>query len=307
MKAKIIIALVVLSLIATLCTLCACNKTSTAPQEETPNINIPISGNIEGIDIAVFPEVETSYKNLEIYCQEVSKRLQRDENFISEDEWEVISQNWDDDLYRHNRYFTSFNGLYESLSGYYFPVVFRDKEMLVLWYTSESGSLLFKKLHGYGDFGGNYGGQVHYDGEEEKVISSTVDYTLTYNQETGEVKYWSFGIAEHTFTGIPKNSLYVGYSEIEGHLFRYDTDVYQLNYKVSAAYTEEVYIACIAHDVEYVIDADYRAASDPWSQPLFLMKDGSIKVYVHWEGDISAPADDPCHLVAPYHEGGIGV
>lgn len=301
MKKTLTIAIILIIIAAVFC---SCGKASNPPQENTGNIN---SGNVEEVDISLFPEVETSYENLDVYRKEVSKRLQKDEGFISEDEWEVISQNWDDDLYRHKRYFTSFNSLYESLSGYYFPVVFRDEEMLVLWYTSESGSLLFEKLHGYGDFGGNYGGQVHYDGEDEKVLSTKIDYTLTYNQETGEVKYWSFGIAEHTFTGIPANSLYCGYSEIEGHLFRHGTDVYELNSRLNSDGEHEVYTACIAHDVEYVIDADYRAASDPWSQPLFLMKDGTVKVYVRWEGDNSAPADDPCHLVPPYSEGGIRI
>lgn len=297
---KIIILAITLILLASLC---GCGNSTNDPVSDN-NTSTPVT---EEIDLSIFPEVETSSEDgLDLYRKKVSSRLEsleEDESFITDEEWEAISNEWGGDLYRHNAYFTSFDSLYEETSKYYYPVVFRDGDALILWYTTESGSVLLEEVYGYWN-DSNYVGKLHSDSEEEEWIYSKTDSALTYSKETGTVTVWEFGEVYETLTGIPQDSVYCGFSRFEGYIFRSGTDVYSLDVNTWDA---DGTVSCIAHNVKYVIDADYRASSDPWSQPLFIMADGSVKVYVSWEGDADAPADDASHLVPPYHEGGIGV
>lgn len=308
MKKFSIILVITLILAAALC---GCGNSTNDPVSDD-STSTPVT---EEINLSIFPEVETSSEDgLDLYRKEVSSRLEslkEDESFITDEEWEAISNDWGGDLYRHDSFFTSFDSLYEETSKYYYPVVFRDGDALILWYTTESGSVLLEEVYGYWN-DSNYVGKLHSDSEEEEWIYSKPDAALTYSEKTGIVTVWQFGESIDEYTGIPQGSIYCGYSNFEGYIFRSGTDVYCIN--TEKVYNEEtetleevVYTACIAHNVKYVIDADYRASSDPWSQPLFIMTDGSVKVYVSWEGDADAPADDASHLVPPYHEGGIGV
>ena len=128
----------------------------------------------------------------------------------------------------------------------------------------------------------------------QKVYNSHA-VVITYNSESCIAQKWEFGKAVVS-TQLPKGAAYCGYSAFEGFIFRSGSDVYSLK-------DNDGKPTVIAHNVKYVIDTEYRCGSDPWSQPLFLMEDGTIKVYISWEGDMNAPADDECHLVEPYHEG----
>lgn len=289
----ILILVIILSIFA------GCGKSNSKPNADD------ITDTGEEIDISIFPELDTSSeKGLELYRKEVEKRLSdlgEDDTFITDKEWEAISgSEWLTDCkYNHNTYFTTFSELYEETSAYYYPVVFRDGSQLILWYTSESGSLIFEKITGMGSIGSNYGGEVHYNDSDEDVISSKTNYTTTYVQETGEVKVYEFGKQTDSYS-VPKNSVYCGFSYFEGYIFRNGTDVYSLN----AVDTHNVdgSVVCIAHNVKYVVDADYYYGSDPWCQPLFLMADGSIKAYIGWEGNQDSP-DDVSHLCDLQYEG----
>jgi len=296
MKKTLVITTIIIILATTLCG-CISSKASVENNSNT---------NIEEIDIAQFKEVISSSENINFYRKEVVSRieaLKEDESFISNDDWKVISNSqWlTDSKNKNNTYFTIFDKTWESVSKYYYPVVFREGNSLILWYTAENGTLLFEKLYGYEDIGGNYGGQVHHNTSDEEILSSKTDYTVTYDQKTGEVKLWKFGIVEETYTGIPKESVYCGFSFFEGYIFRTGTDVYSLN-AVDTYITDGV-VKCIAHNVKYVIDADYYYGSDPWCQPLFQMTDGSIKCYVSWEGDENAAPDDISYLCDLQYEG----
>lgn len=288
------------------CALCACGK-------ETTSENSASYDKIEEVNLSLFTEVETSPKNLEIYREEVFNRLnslEEGEDFIPEKEWNVITSEWEHSelLDKFSLGFTKFDTLYKETTEYYYPVVFRTGESLVLWYTDDSGSVLLENVYGHWN-DSNYVGQLHFD-SDEKLIASEIDYTLSYNQETGIVSMWKFNEVSETFT-VPANSVYCGVSGFEGHIFRSGTDVYALQTArkdtVEEGWVSYWQVVCIAHNVQYVIDTDYRAASDPWSQPLFIMDDGTVKVYVRWEGDKDAAPDDASHLVPPYSEGGNGI
>lgn len=265
---------------------------ATEPQEE-----------IEEIDFSKFPEFDTSTRKdaLEVYRKEVKSRLENlEENasFFTEAEWEAISTSYEwqaEEVYKNQNSITTFDKLYESVSEYFFPVVFRDGNSLVLCYTYEDGTVLLRRLHGYWN-NSNYVGELHYDSDsyEESVISSDFTETVTYNQETGKVTVWNFQEEINSYT-LPKGAVYCGLSFFEGYIFRSGTDVYALR---RAAETP---VVCIAHNVQYVIDASYSFGSDPWSQPLLQMTDGSLKVYLGW-GEAS---DSPDCLQELRYEGGF--
>ena len=122
----------------------------------------------------------------------------------------------------------------------------------------------------------------------DQIIKSSYDCTSTYSQSTGELKIWEYGKVVKTYK-LPMNSIYCGYSEFEGYIFRESGNVY------SAGGISKYDVEPIAHGVKFVIQTDYKLGSDPWCQPLFLMNDGSVKAYCSWEGD-GAP-DNESRLV----------
>ena len=291
--------------------LCSCSNNNVQPKVDDESTN-PTSSTVfqpdeeEKIDFSIFPEVNSSYEEtLRVYREEVSKRFASGDaqSFISDKEWEAISvAEWlpSGSKIKHDACFSIISESYEEVFKYYYPVVFRDGTMLILLYSNEYGRTLIDKMHGSGYLGGNYVGRIHNNEiDDEKVISSEINYTATYLEKTGEVKVWQFGKVIDRFS-VPENSIYCGFSYFEGYIFRNGTDVYSL--KAIDGHNTEGSVECIAHNVQYVIDADYNYASDPWCQPLFLMTDGSIKCYVGWEGNEDIP-DDPSHLCDLQYEG----
>ena len=289
---KISIAILLLVLVCS--TLCACGNKEAETKEEPPKSH--------SIDISEFREVEPSPENLNIYRKEVSKKLEKEENFLSEDEKFIVENGmlYKSDFIHNTTYFRLPD---ESNGYYYYPVIYRTGDTLILWYTDYTSSVKIEPLSSNWRGNTNYLGELHSDDEDQEWLMSSIKGTLTYDKELGDINVWHLNQIQEIIK-VPMNSTYCGYSHFEGHIFRSGTDVYAVDENPKTKLLE---VACIAHDVKFVIDTDYRAASDPWSQPLFLMKDGSIQVYVSWEGDIDAPKDDESHLVTPYYEGGNGV
>ena len=310
--------LITLALLLVLATSLLCSCTDNAPIATENNTevgggtaitetNADKTDNTENkeIDLSIFPEVKASSENINVYREEVSKKItsvRENKNFITAEEWEAISnsERFAESKYRNNVYFTMFSETSGEISEFYYPVVFRDGDMLVLWYTTQSGKLKFAKLHGNGSIESNNGIELHIDISNEEIISSKFGYATTYIQETGEFKVWQFGEVFVSYS-VPKNSIYCGFSFFEGYIFRNGTDIYALN--ALDTYTTDGTVECIAHNVKYVIDADYYYGSGPWCQPLFIMKDGSVKCYIGWKGDKNAAPDDTSHLFDPQFEG----
>ena len=286
-------------------TVCGCNSNNDQQSTNTSNnsgdeIIASVSKNDE-VDVSLFREVETSPENIDVYRAEVQSRLQH-EQFLTPAEEDLLSRLMSD-KYSHvaikQSYIVTFKDLYASTSEYYFPVIFREGSSLILWYTTEYGNVLLEKIHGYWN-DSNVIGDLHVDYSDEEVMFSSYNYKMTYDTETATARVWQFGQVDTTYE-LPSGSVYCGFSAFEGHIFRCNTEVYALDagtMKFSGT------IKRIATDVKYVISANYYFGSDPWSQPLFLMEDGSIKCYVSWEGDVNAPADDSSHLCDLRYEGG---
>ena len=306
---KRIISLIIILSIA-LSAFCGCgNNSSNKTNKDNNNYSESNGSGAEGnssdgdnekIDISRFREVKTSYENIDIYRQEIISRkekLKENEKFITEDEWKVISKSKSITDFKVNNkyYFSTLDDNYEITNKYHYPVVFRDGNSLVLWYSNGSGILLFRELYGDGNIGMKYGGEIHCI-EGETIILTKTDYKVTYSQETGEVKLWQFGKVLDCIE-IP-NSVYCGISKY-GYIFRINEEVYCLK-EVEKNYKFDNIIR-IAYGVKYVIETDYSFNEYEYSQPLLLMVDGRILAYVYF--DVFEP-DDPRSLVSLEYEGG---
>ena len=134
---------------------------------------------------------------------------------------------------------------------------------------------------------------------------TTRDKRLMSSEEVGEI-YWDATacIAKFWFLGdelstleLPFGAVYTGYSFWEGYIFRVDNDVYAMKLE-----EQKLTGVKIATGVKSVIAADYRLNSDAWSNPLFVMADGSLKGYCSW-GDRENPLSEK-NLQEPQYEGG---
>lgn len=289
MKKNSLIKLLITTLVLVVLTtsICGCGNSNSSISTESIS-NSTSTPTDPPIDISIFKEVKASPDNIEIYQQEVTSRLEslkENESFISEEEWKVISESEfiTENKYKYTLHLTTFNESNEKVIKYNYPVIFKDGASLILWYTSSSGILLFKEIYGKGNIGDVYGDKIHYtvSGDDEIIISSKTEYTVSYSEQTGEIKLWQFGEILSTITGIPKDSIYCGLSNMYGYIFRSGSDVYSL--KAIDPTNKNESVICIAHDVKYVINADYSLDSHYNSQPLLQMLDGSIKVYAKFD------------------------
>ena len=130
-------------------------------------------------------------------------------------------------------------------------------------------------------------------------VTSTENYQVLFSSSEAAITVYQFGEPVETHD-IPENSVYCGHSFFEGYIFRSGTDVYC----ISLFANQEAF--CIAHDVQYVIDSEYFYSSDRWCQPIFLMTDGTLKVYISSTRimeELKKDPDDPIFLYEPLTEG----
>ncbi len=240
----------------------------------------------------LFPELNPDDpENLAVYRQLVKNRLTEKRYRLTEEEgYVLLAEGYSiEDFYITKRD-----------SKYYFPMLFSYEGAVVLWTTSESGSVNASIIQGYPakSFGG-YIGNLAYDYLDEQILKVELYQAISYSNST--ISIWEFGKVIDTVS-LPDGSIYAGYSFFEGYIFRNGNDI--LTYGgYYAQFSETNSLRVIAHNVSFVIESDYAHNSDAWSVPLFLMTDGSIKAYVSWAGD-SDVVDDPARLVDIQYEGG---
>ncbi|MBR6505128.1 MAG: hypothetical protein IKT41_05455 [Clostridia bacterium] len=236
-------------------------------------------------------EVEIRDLYLKLYAEK-----QEAENFISDEDAAIYEEY---NLYIRNRevgFITSYNELYNETREYYYPIILSDKDEVVIAYTDEYGKLC---VYNASKDSHDYFRNIHVL-EGTEFIDNCANYSIVYTGNS--VQAWDHCklVAETT---VPTDSIYTGFSYWEGYIFRNNGDIYSVQLEKQ----EEKFTLtseAIAHKVKEVISTDYELNSDAWSQPLFLMKDGTVKAYCIWHGDKDAPRDDVCHLSAPQYEGG---
>lgn len=297
---------------------CGNNATVGSSDDEKgkTNINITDENNDETKNIitleddkGVEPEIsKLSFKNtpsdssaLEKYRNEVSKRIEDEEFFTEEEEKFFESQGYHK---RNEMCYSKYDSLYDEIYIYVCPILYRNSsggvEML---YTYSDGSLCRRSITG--SYVSDYLENVHYSLEDGEIINGTEGYSIVYESKTGRVSVWSLGECVREYV-VPEESVYTGLSAWAGYIFRSGTDVYAVKDWGLAGNSTDFGVNPIAHNVKEVILADYYLSSDEWSNPLFLMTDGTLKAYSEWRGDREAPLDDESHLVDIYYEGGYG-
>lgn len=314
MKKNYVIRLLALTLTLVIFTaaLVGCGNNS-ADLDNTPDTSENTSDNATDISVKEnstdsFLSVPAEGKEIESYRAEVHRRLaemNKDENadFVTEAEEIYLEENGYN-IPGKGMQLDRYDTMYAELSTYYFPIMYKTDRSVQLWCMSTGGQLYIYAIEGKlsDGFSSDYLGNANYTvvGEEE-IVRNFEDVAVVYDAKTGNVSFWSLGekLSEHK---VPENSVYTGFSYWEGYIFRSGTDVYAVrDYGVYS--NEEKETVVIAHNVKLVIDASYAMGSDDWSQPLFLMTDGSIKGYCTWRGEKGAPADDESYLYEIPHEG----
>lgn len=201
---------------------------------------------------------------------------------------------------------------YERFEGFlrdlYYPIIFESENGIELWYTTNSGQVFAEALEGKlsnGYVHDGIGDANHTLSETETSLRKCMEYDIVYDCTEGTVSVWELGvkIREHI---VPKNSIYGGFSRNEGFIFRKGSDVYAV--RDYGCGTDEYEVRVIAHDVDFVIMSNYTA-DDPseFSQPLFLMNDGTVKCYCTFYSDEGTPTDHVDNLIDIRFEGGFNI
>jgi len=292
MKKTIIIAIAILTLAATICIFAACGNINT-DIATTPNTSTDTN-------VAYIPEpFHMEEADLfELYLKLYSEKSE-DENFISDEEELVYNEFGFNIRNYEDGYVVLYSEAYNESTNFYYPVVITDPKVdeVVIAYITENGSLAtFNATQNRTEYYRN----IHVP-EGIEYIDYKTNFTVVHSNEF--VELWEFG-KKTAEAKIPTESVYAGKSEWEGYIFRNGGDVYSVQVKQDESANPKITCDPIAHGVKEVIVSDYKLNSDAWSQPLFLMEDGSIKAYCDWHGDKDAPRDDACHLAPPQYEGG---
>ena len=294
MKKALLGIFVILSVTMTGCTR---NDSVTSSDSEETVSKQDITQNLEATPDYHFYELSDNAEEiLDYYRFEVSRRVRSTEDFVKEDEARWYEDNGYEVHNPEEGVLYQYYPLYQDGDYYYYPLVVSVGNINHFVHTTDHGSVLISPSIG----GGNVIGQLHLTYEEEQALGNpTIIDKVTFEtriySEKGFQTY-QFGKLVET---LDVSGEYCGHSILKGYLFRDGTDVYAVRRNDEL---ELFYSLPIAHHVKYVIEPNYKLNSDAWSQPLFLMEDGSIKAYLEWNNK-DVP-DSPDNLVDPYYEGG---
>lgn len=281
------ITAIFITTILAICIFAGCNnQEATVSKEDSTTTNV-----VEHVEPFDMEETEIRDLYLKLYAEKC-----KDESFISDEEASLYEKYNMHIRNREEGFISSYNQRYNETREYYYPIALSGTDEDVLAYTDEDGQLC---IYNASQDSHDYFRNIHVP-EDTEFIDNCANYSVVYTDNS--VQVWEFGklTAE---TSVPADSIYTGSSYWEGYIFRNIGDVYSVQIEKQ---DEKRVLTCesIAHEVKEVIATDYKLNSDAWSQPLFLMQDGSLKAYCDWHGDREAPRDDACHLSAPQYEGG---
>lgn len=115
------------------------------------------------------------------------------------------------------------------------------------------------------------------DLDEEYIAEGRVVY---WNHKTGEVLE-EVNDSLTRCAKVPLGAKYAGYSFWAGYLFQFGTTVYSV-YQANSQ--EDILI--ISKNVIDILECNEYVTSDAFANPVFLMKDGSLKAYITWEEEL---------------------
>ena len=115
------------------------------------------------------------------------------------------------------------------------------------------------------------------DIDEQYIAQGRVVY---WNQKTGEVLE-EINDSLTRCIKLPLGAKYAGYSLWAGYLFQFGTTVYSV-YQDNAK--EDVVL--VSDSVINIVDCNTYLTSDAFSNPIFLMTNGTLKGYITWEKEL---------------------
>lgn len=163
----------------------------------------------------------------------------------------------------------------------YNPKFFIDEDgRVIIWFTSADGQLIRLK-EGQSYSKRSLIGNAHcYERDfdiSDIIIESNSDHLIKLTSN-GTVSMYKFGEETNRWK-LPKETEYCGESYWEGNIFLDNKgNVYALRSKPTQ-------MVKIAKDVDKVLNCEYQFTMDYFSQPLFKMKDETIKVYLNIDGE----------------------
>lgn len=321
MKKMIAMTLALLMMMATLVA-CSNDTHSTTPSTDDPSdttvadapqpsTDDPSETTYPSDDVSFIQEAPSADEALDAYRAEVAKRLAAMAN--EDDSAESFDQRLENAIQvaisypdrflddEEKEYLESIE--YDFDCSMYFPILYRMGKNVAILHTNQFGDFDIEVLGGSKYAWDEYPmySEVHSAESEDRIVENGAERAISYDSMTGEVTVWFLGEQQEQLL-VPENSVYTGFSYWEGFIFRSGSDVYAV--KLSQWNQDTNGVHAIAHGVKEVVVADYYLNSDAWSNPLFLMEDGSLKAYSSWNGE--GELDDESRLVDPV-EGGYGV
>ena len=256
-----------------------------------------------------FLELSSDEKMIDSYRKEIHKRMNMSimgYSFVTYEEQKLLEDNGYDVIIEENMAL-KYNKRHGTIQRFYFPVLYKTQNGIEMWYVDYDGEVRVEGI--VGKLSSGYAwqkrGNVHYNSNDDDVLVSCTYYAITYDNSTGCISVWEMGnnLRKHY---VPTNSIYAGKSDNEGFIFRNESDVYAV--RDYGCYTHEFGVRVIAHNVEFVISTDYEADDpDTYSQPLFLMKDGTVKCYCTFYSDELSRPDDDENLIDVRFENGFNL
>lgn len=149
---------------------------------------------------------------------------------------------------------------------------------------AKDGTLIYLDEYGYictldKETGYRIVANMYPEGEYEVILSSPEVTVFWSEEEATLIEKVSNEINKKV--ELPAGSEYKGYSYWAGFIFQHEDKVYSV-----LAYQEEKEITLVAEGVKTVIATDQVLTSDAWSNPLFLMEDGTLKGYITWDVEL---------------------
>lgn len=294
----------IITLVLALTTLLISANVASAKEIDSTN------GSSEDLSNECFLEFPGEENVIDLYRKEIHKRMNKSimgYSFVTDEEYKLLEDNGYDVIAEENTVL-KYNKRYGSIERFYFPVIYKTLNGIEMWYVNYDGEVRVEVITGKISSGYLWQkrGNVHYNSnDEDQVLISCTYFVITYDNSNGCISVWEMGenIRNHY---IPANSIYAGKSDNEGFIFRYDSDIYAV--RDYGCYTHEFGVRVIAHNVEFVISTDYEADDpDTYSQPLFLMKDGTVKCYCTFYSDEITPPDDVENLIDVRFENGFNL
>ncbi|MBR6504224.1 MAG: lipoprotein [Clostridia bacterium] len=195
-------------------------------------------------------------------------------------DWDTVSDDVFRELYWAAKPITADTEKYDFTIGDYTCWLSKNESRLYNPRLLEDGSIIYIDERGYLAVDGQFAAPNHYispnKGQGEMILSSPTVAVFWDTSNNSVIE-----MSENKVTRsqvVPEGATYCGYSRWAGFIFKLGDEVYA----VFQDRAEEE-LKKIADGVKTVIATDFRLTSDAWSNPLFLMEDGSLKGYITWE------------------------